>query len=222
MAACAFDKLFTKSVPHILEKIFFSLDFASYMKCHQVSNNWNELLTSESFKRLGKAKFHEEAQRELRHAIQIGDADEVGRVLSSGMADVNHLAGKQGRSLLYDAVNAQKSKIHVVQLLLDHGADPNQAITDGWTPLHIAAYKGDIDVVKLLLHRGANPNMASWRGTTALHTAAMWGKKDVVQVLLDAGAEINKATSDGRTALSCALQYDYVDIAKILRERGAH
>ena len=93
MAACEFDKLFTKSVPHILEKIFFSLDFASFMKCHQVSNNWNELLTSESFKRLGKAMFCEDAERELVHAIKMGNTDRVGRVLSSGMADVNHLAG---------------------------------------------------------------------------------------------------------------------------------
>ena len=29
---CAFDKLFTKSVPHILEKIFLFLDFESFKK----------------------------------------------------------------------------------------------------------------------------------------------------------------------------------------------
>ena len=221
MAACEFDKMFTKSVPHILEKIFFSLDYASFKNCHQVSITWNELLTSDSFKKLGKPKFQKDAERELVHAIKMGDTDEVGRVLTSGMADVNHLVGYIGTSPLYDAIFTRKSKINVVQLLLDYGADPNQAIKDGWTPLHIAACKGQIDVVKLLLHRGANTNMAACHGTTALHMAASSGRKDVVQVILDAGADINMAKQDGKTALSSARASGYRDIVKMLIDRGA-
>ena len=33
MDSCAFNKLFNKSVPHILEKIFLSLDYASFKTC---------------------------------------------------------------------------------------------------------------------------------------------------------------------------------------------
>ena len=57
---CGFCTLFTKSVPHILEKIFFSLDYESFKKCLEVSTAWKELLTSESFIIRGKMVFREE------------------------------------------------------------------------------------------------------------------------------------------------------------------
>ena len=42
-----FDKLFSKYVPHIVEKIFLNLDYDSLMACCEVSKAWNELLSSE-------------------------------------------------------------------------------------------------------------------------------------------------------------------------------
>ena len=36
MASSAFDKLFTKSVPHLHEKIFLSKDYTSYKACMKV------------------------------------------------------------------------------------------------------------------------------------------------------------------------------------------
>ena len=41
--------MFTKSVPHILEKIFFSLDYESFMACGKVCLAWKELHSSESY-----------------------------------------------------------------------------------------------------------------------------------------------------------------------------
>ena len=58
MDPCAFDKLFTKSVPHILEKIFFSLDFKSFNTCMDVSKTWRDLLTSDSYLAKGRLVFH--------------------------------------------------------------------------------------------------------------------------------------------------------------------
>ena len=46
---CDFDRLFTKSVPHILEKIFFSLDYESFMACGKVCTAWKKLHSSESY-----------------------------------------------------------------------------------------------------------------------------------------------------------------------------
>ena len=57
MESCPFDKLFTKSVPHILEKIFLSLDYETFKKCREVSNAWNEQLTSESYQQKAKSVF---------------------------------------------------------------------------------------------------------------------------------------------------------------------
>ena len=85
---CAFNKLLTISVPHILEKIFLSLDYKSFKICKEVSNSWKDLLTSESFKTLGKSVFREDIERELHEHSYNGNLMAVKSILSSGMADV--------------------------------------------------------------------------------------------------------------------------------------
>ena len=47
----SFDILFAINVPHILEKIFLSLDYESFKNCVKVNDAWKNLLTSEAFKR---------------------------------------------------------------------------------------------------------------------------------------------------------------------------
>ena len=74
---CAFDTLFTKHVPHILEKIFLSLDYESFKSCCQASNAWKKVLTSESFQskavwcRICKKVFSKASQ--LRLHVNIHD-----------------------------------------------------------------------------------------------------------------------------------------------------
>ena len=53
-----FDKLFTRNVPHIYEKIFLSLDYYSFKSCLMVNKKWNQVLTSESFQKMGKSSFN--------------------------------------------------------------------------------------------------------------------------------------------------------------------
>ena len=92
MASSAFDKLFTKSVPHLHEKIFLSIDYTSYKACMKVSNAWKELLSLEPFQSKAKALFHEEItldEKKLWLTSQRGDVKGVKRLLSSGMLDVN-------------------------------------------------------------------------------------------------------------------------------------
>ena len=60
MGSSAFDMLFNKSVPHILERIFFCLDHESFRNCLEVSNIWHELLTSEIYQKKIKAQYQKE------------------------------------------------------------------------------------------------------------------------------------------------------------------
>ena len=46
-ASCGFEILFSRNVPHILEKIYFSLDYKSFLACFKVNRAWIELLLSE-------------------------------------------------------------------------------------------------------------------------------------------------------------------------------
>ena len=122
---CGFCTLFTKSVPHILEKIFFSLDYESYKKCLEVSTAWKELLTSESSIVRGKMVFREEIltdEKTLTDASGRGKTDKVRNLLSTGMVDVD--CADQGwphPTPLYKA--AYCGHEDVIDALLEGGAD---------------------------------------------------------------------------------------------------
>uniref|UniRef100_A0A2K6LAA0 Ankyrin repeat domain-containing protein 54 n=1 Tax=Rhinopithecus bieti TaxID=61621 RepID=A0A2K6LAA0_RHIBE len=58
-----------------------------------------------------------------------------------------------------------------VQLLLDHGADPNQRDGLGNTPLHLAACTNHVPVITTLLRGGARVDALDRAGRTPLHLA---------------------------------------------------
>ena len=93
-SSCALDTLFTGHFPHVLDKIFFPLDYISFKACCEVSNTWREHLTSERF----RVNFHKgilDDERELILASMRGDVRGVRRLLSLGLVDVNCIKGKQ-------------------------------------------------------------------------------------------------------------------------------
>ena len=239
MDACEFERLFKRNVPHILEKIFFSVDYHSFKKCLQVTKSWNSLLTSELFLRRGKYAFCEDIQKDLLQAAERGNVDLIRGVLSNFMVDINFMTESNTSPLIIAACGA--GNIHVVQILLDRGAEPNIANNKGRTPLLYAASESHKDVVQLLLDRGAEPNMTNQYGKTALHVAGFMGHKGVVQHLLERGAEPNMADQYGATPLHLAAAglpakmwptvpwkeglsrpaYNYEDVVHLLLERGA-
>ena len=161
MGSCPFDKLFAKSVPHIVEKIFLSLDYESYKECINVSRTWNELFTSEHYMKIVKSVFHDsisEDEKKLRRAAREGDAIKVRRLLSIRLLDVNCNHNVLKMTPLQEA--SRKGHEATVQLLLNAGADPNVEDCWGWTPLCDAAVGGHKDVMKLLLDGGADTKKA--------------------------------------------------------------
>ena len=91
-----FEILFSRNVPHILEKIYFSLDYKSYLACLKVSKTWNQLLTSECYqKKFNKLMIEkEDNDKKLHKMLEEGNIEEVKRLLSSGgWIDVNSTCG---------------------------------------------------------------------------------------------------------------------------------
>jgi hypothetical protein len=93
-----------------------------------------------------------------------------------------------------------------VELLLDHGANPNplrtvEPLLDSLgypnpnanefhcTPLSAACFRGDVEIMRLLLAKTVDIDFITLR--YALYTAAAFGAVEVVQLLLDRGAEVN-------------------------------
>ena len=63
---CTFDSLFSRSVPHILKKIFFSLDIKSFDTCRKVCYSWQGLLSGEAYKKRYEEMLAEKREIEER------------------------------------------------------------------------------------------------------------------------------------------------------------
>lgn len=124
-----------------------------------------------------------------------------------------------GATPLYRAVRA--IDLAAVQLLVERGANPSQAIKDGSTPMMAAAGLGaprggdeevteagdrndPIDVMKVLIAKGANVNAANEQGMTPLHYAAQRGSDRIVEFLAGQGARFDVKNKQGRSPLELA------------------
>lgn len=86
-----------------------------------------------------------------------------------------------------------------IDLLTQHGADPNARDRYGWTPLHIAAERGYEQAARALLKSGAAVNAKDDRGQlTPLHRAALNGHPDMVSLLLRHQADRHARSSARR------------------------
>ena len=182
-----------KIVPHILERIFFSLGYDSYMACRNVCKTWRELHSAESYQRKAEELLVEKRNNEekLCQFSKDGNAKEAGNLLSSG---VSPNCTRKDMTSLHLAVH--KGHEDVVKLLLNVGADTSMANEKGFTPLHWAAIYGYTEVAKLLLDAGADPNKSDHIYEDTPLYDATYRDIAVIVKLLDAGADPNKANRE--------------------------
>ena len=239
----AFDILLKRNVPHILEKIFLSLDYESFKKSLKVSRAWSQMLGTKSFLKRAKsvyAKGIRSDKKKIIEALLSGDAA-AASILLSGLISMG---------VNIDFSNACVTPLHracekglkdVVKLLLSAGANPNKSIRQyelnpystqygnkynntNVTPLHYAANGGHLDVVNLLLGAGANPNKSD---ETPLNGAAHKGHFEIVGALLAAGADPNKENAGDnpkvsfKTPLNGAANQGHLEIVRALLAAGA-
>jgi ankyrin repeat protein len=96
--------------------------------------------------------------------------------------------------------------------------------SDGWTPLHLAAFFGRQEAAAALLARGANVDSRSTNHmrNTPLHAAAAGRRFPLVQLLLRNGADVNATQSGGWTALHGAAQSGDPALVQLLLAHQAH
>ena len=103
---------------------------------------------------------------------------------------------------------ARHGRIENARLLLEAGADVNEAAPTGESALVVASFSDQGAFARLLLERGANLNDAA-AGYTALHAAVVRGDVELVKALAARGADLNvrltKGSPDRRQAYWFAL-----------------
>ncbi|KAI1284287.1 ankyrin repeat-containing domain protein [Xylaria sp. FL0933] len=124
---------------------------------------------------------------------------------------------------------AETGQLDLVQMLLEHSADPNSAAaySYGRTPLQAAASSElpNEEIVQLLITKGAEVNAppAFIGGITALQGAAICGHINIALLLIENGADVNAspAPKRGRTAVEGAAENGRLDMVKMLLNAGA-
>lgn len=117
------------------------------------------------------------------------------------------------------------------QILLDHGANPNLADPDGFTPLHFAVTNAHgEDIVPVLLKAGADVHARNSENMTPLMLLKFVfiefkeyerGQR-LLEMLTRAGADINAQDSHGYTLLHDAAGNDNAALARAALALGAH
>ncbi len=187
--------------------------------------------TKEWFTILSNEKLYSEEFRELRKMFGLKIVGQRPDLKGNGEVTENvddTIKQKGNEALILSVRNGDKG---ILELLLQHGADPNFPASNGSAPLHFAAQAGHTEIVELLLNKGAQVNQQSTNGSSALvfacrgyHVEGKYHKPnnaEVVKLLLERGADPNIATGNGSVPLHWAAQAGSADIVELLLKKDA-
>ena len=79
-------------------------------------------------------------------------------------------------------VAISKGDVESVRKFIEYGADVNE-LTNGMTPLMIAARYNKTEIIKILISKGANLNQKDENGFTALKYAELSNATEAIQLL---------------------------------------
>lgn len=119
---------------------------------------------------------------------------------------------------LSDAVVA--GDVARAQALIEAGADLDQPVALGLTPLMQAANREDVEMVHLLLDAGADLNATGLAGMTALHVAVRADSAEVVAALFERGADPKRRSTGGMDAVAYAAASGAVKVIDLFADLG--
>lgn len=155
----------------------------------------------------------------LNQAIRAGDLGSAREALARG-APIDGAPGDEThwRPLIL-AIDREQAQL--VQLLLEHHANPNRKSRLDEPALILAVRKGNVEIIRRLLSAGSNPADRSKSGYTPLMEAARLGLARVVDYLLAAGADPGATLDDESSAADIARRFRFEKLAVKLRRAGA-
>jgi ankyrin repeat protein len=149
--------------------------------------------------------------KELFEAVRAGDLSRVAALVEADP------------SLAIFAASILGETAQIETLLAGNRSLVGLVSSDGWTPLHLAAFFGKLDAARLLLNKGALANARSTNAmqNTPLHAAAAGKHAEVAKLLIDHGAPVNARQHGGWAPIHAAAQNGDIELAKVLVAAGA-
>ena len=132
-----------------------------------------------------------------------GDEIILRYLLSRGVFLIT-VSGELGTAL---NVAIYSDQTNIVDILLEHGSDPNSYSHLYGTALQTACRKGQPAIIRALAKYGVDIDHPDKIGRTVLHTAARDGSYDVVSILIAQKASVIQKDYQGMTALHHASTY---------------
>jgi ankyrin repeat protein len=149
--------------------------------------------------------------KELFEAVRAGDLSRV-----AGLVEADP-------SLAIFAATILGNAAQIEELLASNRSLASVLSSDGWTPLHLAAFFGKEEAARLLLNKGAvvNARSTNQMQNTPLHAAVAGKRTSVAKLLIEHGAAVNSRQHGGWTPLHAAAQNGDVELARELVAGGA-
>ncbi|KAJ5502738.1 hypothetical protein N7463_005612 [Penicillium fimorum] len=105
--------------------------------------------------------------------------------------------------------------IMAVELLLEHGANPNGKDPNSEMPLHLAARDKSCEIAESLIKKGACLETRDCHGQTPIDWALSYGSHEIIHPLRDKGASVGSLDwSDGDPVFR-ALGYGHIQLPRI-------
>ena len=158
-----------------------------------------------------------EGYRCLHVAVEDGDLEMTTLLIDNG-ASVNVFTN-DGLSPLINNLQSSPS-LAIVKLLVESGANINQARSPVFTPLHAAAYNGYTDIVVYLLQNGADIECRSFNKMTPILYACKEGQMKTAEVLIENGANLRIKRPDGKSILAHVCLHGHESIVRLLVRNG--
>jgi len=145
----------------------------------------------------------------IHYAAKFGN-EEICRLLINAGAEVD-IRDQNGLSTLSIALGEAKGIKHsTIRLLLENGADVNQKLEGGYSPLHLAVKYRDPDLVQMFNDFGADPDQLDGMEKPPMAYCNVDPiNAEILLILFENGADFQTLNESGRTLLHCAIVYNH-------------
>ena len=161
----------------------------------------------------------EDYEESLYSLARVGFEEGIKKALRHSLRNLDRGDPRYNQTPLSHA--AENGHVHVVQLLLDRGAEPNLADKSGRTALLWAVLNGHRAVAEQLLAGRADVHKRDNAQWTALLFAVRNRNTHMANLLLDMGADVSATIKGGYTALHLAVYCGAPALIRLLVQKGA-